>query len=315
MIRQKAKRTLETAFGEGVSSRDGVNFSVSCPVCDPSKTKKKLSVRLDDYRYHCWVCGIKGKNVWKFISKRKPEINIDPLLFKKSDTSIEENVDNVKEELEVPKGLVPVFRNSREPDVLAVKKYLKKRGFTQSSIARWRVMTSPTGKFRRRVFIPSFDANGKINYYVARAIDETSFKYINAKISKHDMVFNEVDIDWNKPLVLVEGVFDAMKSCENTVPILGSTLPYSSRLFQMLMKNQADVVVSLDPDLKKKSFKIANDLFEAGCNVRVCFTPDGLDMGDLKKEENLRMIALAKSYSPYMSIYHRINEIRSGSVI
>ncbi len=314
MLKQKAKNTLVSAFGPGYVARDGINFTVSCPECDSSKSKRKLSIRMDDFRYHCWVCGLKGKNIWKYISRKFPGVFIDPLLFKSNPADqIDTKLENPP--LELPKNLTPVFNDNRDPDVRAVKNYLLRRGLSLANLTRWRVMTSRHGKFRRRAVIPSFDSDGNINYYVGRSIDECGFKYLNAKVPKHDVIFNEIDIDWDKTIVLVEGVFDAMKSIENTIPILGSTLPTNSTLFRRLMKKQSRVVVSLDPDLKKKSLKIAKDLYEAGCDVRLCFTPDGKDMGDLSKEENRKMIYLSETFTPLSTLSHKINSIRSGSII
>ena len=63
------------AFGKGVFSRDGINYAVRCPVCkDAREVKKKMVIRLDDGRYHCWVCGAKGTNVKKLISKIRPDV-------------------------------------------------------------------------------------------------------------------------------------------------------------------------------------------------------------------------------------------------
>ena len=38
---------------------------------------------------------------------------------------------------------------------------------------------------------------------------------------KTNFIFNEHFVDWNKPLFLVEGVFDAIMLRRNAVPILG----------------------------------------------------------------------------------------------
>jgi DNA primase len=314
MLRQKAKNIIVSAFGTGYVSRDGINFSVSCPECDSEKEKKKLSIRLDDYRYHCWVCGIKGKSIWSFIARKKPSIQIDEALFRKPKSA---HVEETAEEavLSLPSKLVPVYRSSKDPDVLAVKNYLIKRGLTFLDIARWRIMTAKSGKFRRRALIPSFDSECNLNYYVARAIDDDQLNYINAKVPKKSVIFNDLDLDWTKPIVLVEGVFDAIKSIENSVPLLGSSLAKDSELYKKLMKNQSKVVVAIDSDLKLKGYKIAESLFEAGCKVRICFPPDGKDMGDLTKEENQKIIENAEDFSPYSSLTFKIRSIRSGSII
>lgn len=314
MIRQKAKSVISKAFGSGIVSRDGINVAVSCPECDPNKSKKKLSVRLDDYRFHCWVCGHKGKNVWKYISKRFPEVHIDEKLFARK-LSIE-NPDSPEEKIvTLPKDFVPVFRKSLDPDVKAVKNYLIKRGLTESDILKWRILTTKKGSFRRRVIVPSFNIDGDLNYFVGRTIDQGPIKYLNAKVPKREIVFNEIDIDWNRTVVLVEGVFDAIKSISNTIPLLGSTLSRDSLLYRSLMKAQADVIVSLDPDLKEKALKISKSLLHAGCRVRICFAKEGVDMGDSSKIENKKMLDTAQEFTPYSHLSFKIGSIRSGSII
>ena len=124
MIRQKAKKIIVSAFGSGYSARDGINFAVSCPECDPTKSKKKLSVRLDDFRYHCWVCGIKGQNIWSYISRKFPGVQIDPILFKKK--SQKDLDEEVVREVEIPKNCMPVFRKNSDPYIKSVRNYLER---------------------------------------------------------------------------------------------------------------------------------------------------------------------------------------------
>ena len=83
----------------------------------------------------------------------------------------------------------------------------------------------------------------------------------------------------------------------------------------MLMKNQSSVVLSLDPDLKSKALKIAKSLYQAGCNVKICFADPGSDMGSSTKQKNKKMISEADLFTPYSHLSHKINSIRSGSII
>ena len=62
----KAKKVsaLKAAFGTIEVSRDGEDVSVKCPKCAKhGSSKKKLVINLDKGMYHCWVCGIKGRNI------------------------------------------------------------------------------------------------------------------------------------------------------------------------------------------------------------------------------------------------------------
>ena len=225
------KDVVVKAFGKGAFSRDGINFAVRCPICkDARSEKKKMVIRLDDGRYHCWVCGAKGLSVKKLISRLRPDVlpaETDLQLFKRSDVEVKE------EKLSLPDGAIFLAgAESKDPDMLAVKKYLRARGLSSIDFHRWRIMAAKTGTFRRKVIIPSFDDCGELNYYVARTINlNDSIKYRNSQVSKEEVVFNEIDINWKKEVILVEGVFDAIKCPENTIPILGSSLSYKSRLY------------------------------------------------------------------------------------
>ena len=88
-------------------------------------------------------------------------------------------------------------------------KYLHSRGVTKADILRWKIGFCFDGEYRNRIIIPSFDEDGDCSYFIARSYTGDSYKYKNPRASK-DIVFNDLFIDWNKDLVLVEGVFDAL---------------------------------------------------------------------------------------------------------
>jgi len=302
------------AFGKGVFSRDGINYAVRCPVCkDSREEKKKMVIRLDDGRYHCWVCGAKGTNVRKLIVKIRPDVlsGIGNLrLVKRSEEDLP------KEDLCLPDNAVFLANNSlKDPDMLAVKNYLKRRGLSSIDLYRWRIMAARSGSYRRKAIVPSFDDDGNLNYYVARTINSgDSIKYRNSQVAKEGVIFNEVDIDWGKEIILVEGVFDAIKCPENTVPILGSSLSYRSLLYKRIVQNQTPCIVALDPDLKEKAFKLADLLASAGCRVKISFAPDGKDWGDLDKESVKKILKKSLEYSSMMRITYKIHRMKSGSL-
>ena len=182
-------------------------------------------------------------------------------------------------------------------------------------IARWRILTCPTGQFRRRVIVPSFDSEGNLNYYIARAIDDMGPKYKNADAKKNEIIFNEIDIDWSKPIILVEGIFDAIKAPENAVPVLGSYLSRNSLLYNRIVANQCEVYLSLDPDMKDKAHKIADLLKRAGCEVYISFAPRESDLGDMSKAEVRKLLMKSEPYSKETDLYYRISKIKSGSIV
>ena len=54
---------IRSVFGEVTLSRNERDAAVKCPSCTSARGKRKLSIRIDDDYYHCWVCGIKGRNL------------------------------------------------------------------------------------------------------------------------------------------------------------------------------------------------------------------------------------------------------------
>ena len=308
----KRRKAIESAFGHTSVSSDGINCAVSCPACnDKRKNKLKLIIRLDDGRYQCWVCGTKGNNVAYLARKfNKNFENLNAAFGKKINAS-----EKIEEKLELPKDSRFVLYNTNDPDQKATLRYITSRGLTKRDVYRWRMMYSSSFRFRRRVIIPSFDADGMLNYYIARSIDgDVKPKYMNSKVPKNEVIFNEVDIDWSKQIVLVEGVFDAINCEENTVPILGSTLSKKSRLYSMLTKNACSVTLALDPDLKQKSYVIARNLARDGCEVSIAFAPKNLDLGAMKKSDAKKVISNKVAYDPMQALRLKIKNIKSGSI-
>ena len=144
--------------------------------------------------------------------------------------------------------------------------YLKSRGIRKRDIIRWKIGYCDSGEYENRIIIPSFDADGDVNYFVTRTFIDDWKKYKNPPISKN-VVFNELFVDFDQDVVLVEGVFDAIKAGTNAIPILGSTLHRTSNLMRSLVNNQAKVYIALDPDARDKEMKIIKQLLQYDLEV------------------------------------------------
>ncbi len=320
--RAKKVSVLKAAFGNLEMSRDGDDVSVKCPKCSkPGSSKKKLVINLEKGMYHCWVCGIKGRNVVKVVRMVSPSTADHPIFKKwvKSSRSDKDSIEDVEvEKLKIPKGFRLLGDNfgAKDPDIKAAIKYCRSRGLTEREIWYYRLGTCTTSQFRRRVIIPSFSDTGELNYFSARSIDpENKFKYLNAKVSKKDIIFNELNIDWSKELVLVEGPFDLMKVRSNSGCLLGSHLPTDSLLFRRIVKMQTSVLLSLDDDAIQKMHKIAKELTSYGVKVRYVTLPPDKDVGDMNLGEFEDVTRNAKSWHANHRLFSKIGEIRSGSLI
>lgn len=316
---QKIK-ALQRYFGKS-DHNTGPQIAFRCPICnDPKKEKKKLMIRITDGWYHCWVCGLSGKSFFTLFKKTFPQAVHDDaceFLFEGHTKNTRRVIAPSSNEIivELPKGSQLVGVNDlTHPDIVAVQNYLISRGLTKGDMLRWRICATKQGAFQRKAIIPSFDSTGKLNYFVSRAIDESSFKYMNSKRQKTEIVFNEIDINWSKPVLLVEGVFDALKSPDNTIPVLGSSLPKNSLLFRRLWENGCSVTVAFDPDLKEKSHTVCDALSKAGLEVNQVWAPDGRDFGSMTKKDVADVLKNAKPWKKIDRLVSRIRNISSGSL-
>ena len=142
-------------------------------------------------------------------------------------------------------------------------RYLLKRGITTEDIHFYKLGFCSEGEYRNRIIIPSYDEDGKLNYFIARDIFPNSrFKYKNPPMSKDTVVF-ELFINWNEPIVLVEGSFDAIAVRKNVIPLLGK-FPSKSLVKKLVTKRVKKVYVALDTDAKKDAAKLVKFLMDSG---------------------------------------------------
>lgn len=147
--------------------------------------------------------------------------------------------------------------------------YVTQRGVTERDMWRWRLMWIDSGENRNRILVPSFDASGAVNFWVARAVGDWKPKYVNANIPANSIIFNEIDVNFGKTIVICEGSFDAIKCGDAAVPLLGSTLDETHALFDAIVKTNSDIVLMLDADALKKTVKIASLLSSYDVKVKI----------------------------------------------
>jgi DNA primase len=169
--------------------------------------------------------------------------------------------------------------------------------------------------WRRKVVFPSFDNDQNLTFFVTRSIDDDAFiKYQNSKADKTKIIFDELRLDFNKEMMVVEGVFDMVKSVKNTACLLGSSLPSDSLLFKKIVKNKTPIVLALDSDMATKSYNIANKLSEYGIRVKILNLGEYHDVGSMPSEIVRQKYIEAPIYSRESRLQHMIKNISSGSI-
>jgi DNA primase len=278
---------LSAALGEYHRSGDELLFF--CPFC--KHHKRKLSVNLTSNNYKCWVCDIRGRNVRRLLKVRLSYSQLyewDKMNNVIDITQIDSDLFNdkevfVKETIDLPSQFISLANKNLPVTTRFATKYLLDRGLTKQDIVMWKIGVCCSGEYEGRIIVPSFDLNGNCDYFVARSYGKQFPKYMNPKISK-DIVFNELFIDWNQDIVLVEGVFDAIKS-KNAIPLLGSTLNEKTTLFNKIVQYDPVVYVALDPDAEEKSNDIINKLAHYDIQVYKVDISGFDDVGAMTKKQ------------------------------
>jgi len=309
---------LESAFGESTLANAGTNIAVVCPVCKSnsknSSSKKKLSIDLDKGIYHCWVCESKGKNIGYFVRKNT---NASKKLISEIYDVFEFNIDleSEKEEivLKLPDDFQLLYNNKSKQAKIAID-YLQKRGLSTDDYLSYKIGISNEYEYINRIIFSSFCDNLNLNFFLSRTYDSSQkIKYRNCDGKKKDIIYNEYMIDWSKKVVIVEGVFDAIKAGDNAIPILGGWIDENYATFRRLVVEGSGVVLCLDPDAYEKSLKIAKSLSEYGNKVWISQHKEK-DFGEMSKEETKYWIDNAKLYEQTDRMTYLIQSIKSGSM-
>ena len=304
------KNILREVLGSGYDSRDETLYH--CPFC--KHHKKKLSVNVTKGFFKCWVCDTKG--AISYLIKRFGSIDDRhdwALLDQEVDFSTMDLIFNQPEEKLPPVNLPPEYiclaKKGLPPAANDAISYLWSRGIGQKDIIYHKIGFCLTGKYKKRIIIPSFDDEGNCNYFTARSYSGDWLSYKNPPASKN-IIFNDLLINWNEPITLVEGPFDSIKM-KNSIPILGSTLKETTKLFKKIVEKQTKVYIGLDEDALNKSMKIISLLLEYGLDVYKLDTSGIEDIGSITKTEaeDLKTNASQINLESIFNIYWSMNEL------
>lgn len=308
----------ESLFGRGRLSGNGKNFDVRCPICAPTDpTKKKLAIRTTDDANHCWTCGWKSRSLLPLLRKygTQEQVNYYKQTLGINNDLIIAETEEIKK-IELPSDFcLLTLGDKRDPDVKAAWRYVFDRGLDEKDAWYFKFGFSNEPRWKRRVLMPSFDAKGSLNYFVARAIDPNRKpKYDNPDVDKNPIVFNELNINWSERLVLCEGPFDLVKCPENSTAMLGSDLDERHELFNKILLHNTPVALALDGDMwNTKMPKIAKKLQEYDIDVVVVDVRQWGDPGSMTKEQFNFALSNARHQSWNDMFLNKINKAVSSS--
>ena len=259
--------SIENILGKS-HKRARDNYAFHCPFCNHRKPKLEINMATNEEGknfWECWVCQTRGRTIRSLLKQLKTprETAAEVLKYLPKGTFIEYKGLSI---VELPKEFQPLYEASTVSVVAnIVRKYLYERGLTDNDFIKYGIGYATTGDYGGRVIIPSYSESGQLNFFVARTYDGNYFKYKNPEASK-DIIFFESLINWNQPIILCEGVFDAMAIRRNAIPILGKSI--STSLYKKIITSPLkDVYVALDNDAKDRALEIAEQLLNQGKRV------------------------------------------------
>jgi DNA primase len=269
MINQLLVTLVNSVLGTGKATARN-NYAYSCPFCNHHKPK--LEVNLTENKqgnnpWHCWACNKKGKtiyNLFKAINVDISKLNEAKSLIKNSKFFKYTKSDNV---VKLPPEFISLdtvdYSDIMGRHALA---YLKKRNISKNDILKYNIGYCKSGLYSNMIIIPTYDEDGRLNYFTARSFEKESYvKYRNPSVSR-DIIPNEHFINWKLPIILCEGLFDAIAIKRNAIPLLGKNI--QSELMKKIVSSYVKkIYIALDKDAIKQALHFCEQLMMEGKEV------------------------------------------------
>jgi DNA primase len=278
---------VDSVLGHGKSSSKG-NKAYHCPECKHHKLKLEVNLDINSphfQSYNCWTCGFKGKKLTTLFKKLEIDSDkVEQLRFLVKSSSKEYTGQTViSKKITLPKEFISL---ASPPSSLMAKKaihYLTTRNITQNDIIKYNIGYCEFGIYSNMIIIPSYDAEGNLNYFISRNFNKNSkIKYKNPDVSR-DIIGLELFINWNTPIVLCEGVFDAIAIKRNAIPLLGKTIQ-NNLMKKIINSTVQNIYIALDKDAMKQALNFCENLMNEGKEVYLVDIDDKdpSDMGFVK---------------------------------
>lgn len=265
MVNELLVNLVESVLGEGKKTARG-NKAYQCPFCHHHKPKLEINFienKEGNNPWACWVCGKKGKKISSlFIQSNAPSHLINELKALSKGNVSEETITSINI-VELPKE----YKHFNDSIISKhAIHYLKKRNLTKSDIIKYSIGYCEYGQYANMIIIPSYDATGKLNYFTARSFEKDPFiKYRNPEASR-DIIPFELFINWNLPIILCEGPFDAIAIKRNAIPLFGKNLQ-PSLMKKIVTSKVQKIYIALDQDAIQKALEFCELLLNEGKEV------------------------------------------------
>ena len=271
MVNQSLVTLVNSVLGTGKATSRG-NYAYNCPICKHHKPKLEINMTEDakgENRWHCWVCNARGKKLYQLfkVIEISPEVLSELKTITKYTGPVVENTTPTEQKVTLPKEYKPLT-NIHPSNIIGrhAYSYIKSRGITDEDILKYGIGYCETGRYANMVIIPSYDENGKLNYFTGRSFDKNSSVSYKNPIVSRDIIPFELFVNWDLPLILCEGPFDAIAIKRNVIPLLGKNI--QTKLMKKIVKSSVKkIYIALDKDAQKQALEFCEQLMNEGKEV------------------------------------------------
>lgn len=289
-------------------------FVTWCPNpkgCNGRHHKKKLQINIEKNVYNCWVCDYHS-HIIKLLHAKAPsglkKEYIETLPDLISDDGEEELI------VQLPEGYKFLLSALDNEHAKRGYRWLKENcDIDDQTIFHTKIGFCDSGDFKNRLIFPSFDADGRLNFFVTRTVfDDVYLKYLDCEQKKRKIVFNEILVDWNKPLILVEGIKAHLRhfDVQNVIPLLGSKLTPKYKLFRECVLNDVpEVYIAIDNDAIDKAYEIMESFYSYGVDIKIVDLSDVNQADMIDTNELLSRLEYARPFSKKAQLVSKLRKV------
>ena len=233
-----------------------------------SHHKPKLQINVQNQNWHCWVSNQGGRNLFQLFKKvGATKDQYDELVELVDDLPRYVKSNDKPNIVKLPDEYKPLWNGGDSIVKKHALNYLEKRGITKKDILKYNIGYCDDGLYSNRIIIPSYDEDGQLNFFVGRDFYNGKMKYRNSTTSK-DIIGFDLFINWDEPIILCEGVFDAMAFKRNAIPLFGKTV--MNKLKKKIIESRVKTIyLGLDGDAIEDTVKLSDEFISNGIDVKM----------------------------------------------
>jgi DNA primase len=309
MVNELLVNLVNSVLGAGKRTARG-NQAYTCPFCHHHKPKLEVNFTENKEginQWACWTCGKKGKTVRSLFKQIQVDASYFQELSKLVKNVSSEDIGEIKQNiLELPKEF-KTFINNQDITARHALAYLKKRNISKADILKHNIGYCSSGTYSNMIVIPSYNSNGKLNYFTARSFEKDPYvKYRNPEVSR-DIIAFELFVNWDLPIILCEGPFDALAIKRNAIPLFGKNIQPS--LMKKLVESKVQkIYIALDNDAVKQALGFCEQLLDIGKEVYLVEL-QGKDPSEMGFENFTKLVQTVSPLNQYKLMEKKLSII------